>query len=481
MGKICWKKDFKPHQLLSILENAKIIANGKVSFTGWEIPSITVAVKQSISFPEQYSEIDQNKVIKEALNNVASHAPITPDKVLEAVQLLAEKYKKLQPENYFLLSKLSINFIDIVVDKIKPNKNQIQIALNDDKINYVLYSSPKGTTSGTIEFDEIGFNPSPRKDLTQQLKDCLPNVVKLLDERNELKKVLIKEMTIGDIKVSFYRGDFPSKFNGRNELIRNIAFRSKMNDPGYIFTVIKVTANNEKSAFNKALKTLHAIRAYLCLIYNPYPSFEYNINPFVPINSIRTGEVSTLHNENGDAHLIFNIENDFKPKEIIISETKALNIILKDFKSTLKSSYKNKLIEALNCYVTALDSKDHNVGLMRIWNAIEILTSKQEDSFDKVVKRFSLLYANEPYRLQILMYIRDFRNRFVHNNEDDINAKHYCFELQKAFKDMLFFQLHNSSIFESFDDMLAFLDLPKTKSALTKKSKLINRAVKYAK
>ncbi|HAT9652301.1 TPA: hypothetical protein JBD40_15760, partial [Legionella pneumophila subsp. pneumophila] len=146
---------------------------------------------------------------------------------------------------------------------------------------------------------------------------------------------------------------------------------------------------------------------------------------------------------------------------------------------TQKSSYKNKLTEALNCYVTPLDSKDHNVGLMRIWNAIEVLTSKQEDSFDKVIKRFSLLYVNEQYRLQILMYIRDFRNRFVHNNDEDTNAKHYCFELQKAFKDMIFFQLRNRKLFKDFDDVLAFLDLPKTKPALKKKAKFINSAIKY--
>ncbi len=130
-------------------------------------------------------------------------------------------------------------------------------------------------------------------------------------------------------------------------------------------------------------------------------------------------------------------------------------------------------------YVHALDERDQNVALIRLWGAIEALTVPSEANYDLVTRRCSFLFPDHEYHKQVLEHLREYRNCSVHAGDQIGRAKTNCYQLQHYFNNLIIFHLNYAKDFSSLEEANNFLDLPSNKKTLQEKKLLIEKAIKF--
>lgn len=322
------------------------------------------------------------------------------------------------------------------------------------------------------------------------------NVIKKINEliaqRNSKKEtvfhilssisLLCKESHTIDIeesKIDLLSDAFPAThFLARNKLLENTVFSDNDIHKGYSKIIVQVKAKSVTMAIEKGLKFLDLQRAIWCLISNP--TMELFGDEFNPINRIRLGEVHTIHNEDGTAALdgfwsepnfVKTKQYEFKPELKENSE-----YFLKQLK---KSKYSSNLKDALLRYVRALDEKDHNNALIKLWGALESLTVPSGANADLVTRRCSFLFADHKFHKQSLEHLRERRNRTVHAGYKSEEAKKLCFQLQYYFLRLMRFHIIDAGRFPTLEKANEFLDLPPDKDELLRRKDLIDLALSF--
>lgn len=249
----------------------------------------------------------------------------------------------------------------------------------------------------------------------------------------------------------------------------------------YSNVIITVKAKSPSMAVTKALRCLDLQRAIWCLLSNSLMQFAGN--EWEPINEIRLGQIHTVHNEDGGvASEAFWYEPNFvKAKPFNLwNQNNHFEQNVQDILSQLnKSKYSEKLKDALLRYVRALDERDQNNALIKLWGAIESLTSPSGANGDLVIKRCAFLHSEYNFHMQVLEHLRAYRNQSVHAGDQREEVKNHCYQLQFYFDRLMRFHINKAAVFPDLEKANEFLDLPPDKESLLRKKELIESALSF--
>ncbi len=297
-----------------------------------------------------------------------------------------------------------------------------------------------------------------------------------------LKKPLpYKTAKIESCKIRLIEGNYPKKYSSRSETIIRSMFKTDYATPrNYTNVIVTVQAKDNISAASKCLRGLDIQRAIWCMFANA--STELIGDAWKPINRIRHGQIQTVHNHYGksDINTIW-----FEPNYLEITPYSSHNTDLFSDNSKWaasqleKSKYSNNIKEALLRYVRALDEKDQNTALIRLWGAIECLAAPGNRNYDQITKRCSFLFSEAEYHRQVLEHLREYRNKNVHAGEENDSAKLNCYQLQYYFRELILFHLRNVNEFDNLDEANQYLDLPTNNKLLAQRKVLIDKAIKF--
>ncbi len=291
---------------------------------------------------------------------------------------------------------------------------------------------------------------------------------------------LNQRTTIDGSTIRLLGEEFPRKYGNRIEAIAHAKIPVDPTPKGYTRVVIHVRAKNPYGAVTKALRTIDLQRAILCFLCNY--QMEYRGIEWMPINVIRLGGCHTIHYPDGKmATKTVWFEPNFTEAPIYRpAQGSALQKNLSyGLRRLFSSKYTAQLSDALLRYVRALDERDQNNAFIKLWGAVEALTSPGEAKYDLVIRRCSFLYSDIVYHRQILEHLREYRNQSVHAGDQSGAAKVHCFQLQRYFSRLIFFHLANAHEFASLDEANQFLDLPPDKDILLKQKRMRQKALRF--
>lgn len=80
---------------------------------------------------------------------------------------------------------------------------------------------------------------------------------------------------------------------------------------------------------------------------------------------------------------------------------------------------------------------------------------------------------------QLLQLLREYRNKYVHLDQNNAEMETYMYQLKNIVEVMLTFHIWNKFHFSSIQDAAAFLSLPHNEKSLNAKLKLLNSAKKF--
>lgn len=291
----------------------------------------------------------------------------------------------------------------------------------------------------------------------------------------------INTTIINNIKVRLLKDEFPKKYIGREQQIELRISGHENSLSKYCNVILSTKAQSELAAAKRCLYSFDYLRGIWCLLTNTSAEFIGG-NPDIPINNIRLGLAHTAHKENGNvASSIYWYEPNFIPIEPF--KIKDIKNFIKGYNWLInqieKSKYSKQLIESVVRYVRALDEKDHNVALIKIWNALEYLTSPNQANYDLITRRCAFLYKDYNYHKQILEHLRENRNLNVHAGEQLGKAKTYCFQLQNYFRTLINFHAEWIDDFKSLEEANNFLDLPTNVDELERRKNHLEKAITF--
>ncbi len=289
-------------------------------------------------------------------------------------------------------------------------------------------------------------------------------------------------LQINGAKLHILFGNYPARYNSRYDLLKKYGNNIATNPESYCKVIIEVKAKSPSSAVNRAFKSLDLQRAFWCLMGNSRLKITFGKPSLEPINVVRVGREHTLHFSNGEPAFDgiwfepeFAEASPFRIEKPRISTLKSRLAI----KQISESAFGEQLTSSLIKYVRALDHIDANTAFLRLWGAIEGLTSPGQADYDKVVRRCAFLFKDSDFHRQILEHLREFRNENIHKGEYSENARIHCFQLQYYYVNLIWFHIHNAKFFKSLNEANTFLDSSTDRNFLKRKIQLARKALHF--
>lgn len=300
-----------------------------------------------------------------------------------------------------------------------------------------------------------------------------------------ITSVPFAQIEICGCKIKFLKAgkSFPRKFSSRNELTSKWNNQNFHTPETYVKIIVKAAAKDPYDAVTRALFAIDVLRSILCLLCNAHMTIEFG-NSRKRINTISLGGAHTLHLESGvGATEFFWYEGDYSAQSAF-SQDKTIEF-LKNVRWCIarlkKIRYSEIFNDALVRYVRAYDEVDSNSTIMHAWGALEALLSPHENNFDKVIKRCIFIYDDRDYAKQTLEHLREYRNSSVHSGESLSDPKTHCYQMQKFFRNLIFFHLRNIKYFSTIEEINYFLDLTPDSEILENRIKFHKKALRLLK
>jgi len=286
-----------------------------------------------------------------------------------------------------------------------------------------------------------------------------------------------------DCSIEFAPSGHSKRFDSRKDLFARHRLATTETPANYLAVKVEVVAKSDDAAFGKAMRSLDLLRALLCLMGNSRMEFSIGSSPSrQPINAVRLGSRHTVHLPDGSSSrdgLWY--EPEFRPTKLY--KPKKPEVVARNARWAMKrikgSKYREALVSSLLRFVRALDHQDPNVAFVRLWSALETLTTPGRADYDKLVQRTAFLFRDNEYHTQVLEHLREYRNANVHAGEESSNARTHCFQLQMYYVNAAWFYIRNAIEFASLDAANEFLDLPPDPRELKRRAALIKRGIRF--
>lgn len=243
---------------------------------------------------------------------------------------------------------------------------------------------------------------------------------------------------------------------------------------------IKTRAKNQNIAFTSSLRSIDIYRSVLCLLCNS--GMEFFGQSWTPINKIRLGSIHTIHDENHDTDFknlyfepYYTHARPFvfkEPKKILARASKILQKIS-------KCSYKTDITDSLVIYVRALDEANQTNAFIKLWSALERITTPNNADYSLLIKRTSFIWRDADFATETLKHLRDYRNKAVHSGHESSESKAFCYQLQSYYREIILFHVFSSGKFNSLEEANSFLDLPRSTKELKRNKFLLTKAIHF--
>jgi hypothetical protein len=282
--------------------------------------------------------------------------------------------------------------------------------------------------------------------------------------------------------IRFLKGAFPKRYEARDRLIKANPTSVPLAPESYTRVIVSLKAKSPAAAFHRAMRSLDLQRAIWCLMGNSRMQITFGTPSLKPVNAIRLGGHHTVHCEDGkEAREGIWFEPGYAEAKLFGFAKPAL--VRKNSRWALRriglSPYRAQIVSALVRYVRALDEVDANTAFLRLWSAVESLTTPEVADYDKLVRRCAFLFQESLFHRQMLEHLREYRNDSVHAGEYSDDARTLCFQLQLYFNALIWFHIKNSTFFTSLNEANQFLDTPADKSAIKRQMSLSKKALKF--
>jgi hypothetical protein len=294
---------------------------------------------------------------------------------------------------------------------------------------------------------------------------------------------LPKELQLAGATIRFL-ANYPVRFRKtRERLLIEKRVPVAPTPDSYCKVTVDVRAKSPSAAVKKALHALDLQRSVWCLMGNPQMQMSFGSASLSPINVVRLGSQHTLHLPTGQpATEGMWFEPSFESATIFRAAKP--EIVKKHSRWALRkitaSPYGDLLAGSLIRFVRALDEPEPSTAFLRLWGALEALTTPGQADYDKVVRRCSFLFKERAFHRQLLEHLREFRNATVHAGEESERARTHCFQLQLYFVNLIWFHLQSAQFFQTLDEANFFLDSPDDLAELQRRLKLVRKALRYA-
>ena len=291
---------------------------------------------------------------------------------------------------------------------------------------------------------------------------------------------LQKVAKLAGASLTLLTGDFPKRYGSREIAINEQKPPVSPVPRDYCKVIVRLKAKSHFAAMTGALRAIDLQRAAWCFYGNT--ELEIVGKDWEPINCVRLGGIHTVHDPIGHTAAQ---EVWFEPNFVqrSVHSPRKPDIFRRNCRNLLRrmrlSPYSEELADALVRYVRALDERDQNIAFLRLWGAIEALTSPDRADYDKVVHRCAFLFRDFEYHRQELEHLRLYRNGSVHAGDQGENAKTHCFQLQMYFRALFRFHLGIAKQIESLAEANEFLDTKPDIVFLKRRKLLVNKALRF--
>jgi hypothetical protein len=247
---------------------------------------------------------------------------------------------------------------------------------------------------------------------------------------------------------------------------------------------IHVAGRSIHDAAYRALQDFDLLRSIWNLGRNMPTDRRWSIGSRRPVNSILLGPLHTLHLPNGRlATETWWYEAQYQQPTSLVDLSANRSRMYK-FDAQVRRvlnrlTYGDLVQNAILKYGRALDYPNWRNAFLQLWNVLEDVTFTGGKNYDVTIKRASFVWKEHQYHRQVLEYLRDLRNSFVHESTTSNELEMHLYHLKRYVEEILRFHLVNGKRFESRAEVEQFLDLPKDARVLAKKIDLLRRAARY--
>ncbi|PIL39200.1 hypothetical protein CR103_14025 [Massilia psychrophila] len=236
-----------------------------------------------------------------------------------------------------------------------------------------------------------------------------------------LKDAVPRGRTVNQCAIRFHK-TLPRKFRSARAALLKVENSVGINveNDGYLFVEVTVTAVNDYTAFEMAMEALAVYRGLIQLhvsktinqFAGPTLAHRYPAEP-----QLKLGNIHTVHTAEGgpiqNAHWFeetINKDPAIEGENFAAADDGVRRFLRKMTNSSPEfSQFCTKFIAA---YTTALDTRDADAKLVRFWLCLELLTGA--DDAKNIIKRIAFFYSNQEVVVAQLKALRSARNSHVH-------------------------------------------------------------------
>jgi len=339
-----------------------------------------------------------------------------------------------------------------------------------------------GLSKAQGKLNQLSFEAAINKALRKELSTAVERYL-LISSISLKGKNIPRSIKILDATIEFLPRGIPRSFDGRHNVVKKHSHIIEDTPATYLPVRISVRDKSPTAAAQQAIDYLDLFRGLMALYVNF--AMQWTLGGSVsyePINRVRCGSRHTIHSPSGKiATEAFWFEPNFRPAKIYEAENslKLFEVIRRDVAKISKSPYTKELANALIKYARSLDEPDANTAFIKLWSALESVTTPGIADYDKMIKRCCFLYSDGEYHRQILEHLREYRNKSVHSGVEGEDARTNCYLLQSFFRTAVHFYKGNHQAFSSLDAANEFLDLPADRFALAAQLRALRKAMRF--
>ncbi len=251
----------------------------------------------------------------------------------------------------------------------------------------------------------------------------------------------------------------------------------------YTFVRISTWGRSEDEAGEKALNALDLLRGIWTLLLNWRKwSAPWHLM-LRPANQLLLAPVQSLHQPSGRLIEDYVWYDPHFAGPTITHDLKRYWGRVLDFERWVRKRltiqpHRMQLEGAIRRYARALDGRDFDSAMIKLWSVLELLTASRD--YDTVIKRALFVWPNDEMEMHrhVLETLRRQRNLTVHAGSESKADLAPVFQLKRYVEQLLIFHLGNRFGFTSIAKTATLLDLPTDNAQLLDDIRVHEDAIK---
>lgn len=289
-----------------------------------------------------------------------------------------------------------------------------------------------------------------------------------------------------DDSVLVFSNKIDKRFSKPREKIIENAKHSILGEFPRRYSYVKAfnQARSSEEAAQNGLDDIDFVRGIWNMFINKRTLMRDSSGRRDPVNKIVLGPIHTLHLKNGNkAGDSWWYEPQYQAPISPIQDEKKIEEFKKYYLSARKHMKGHPYIPELRRFVIrytrALDTRDWEDAFIKLWGLLESLTHTLYDSYKLTIKRAFFPFHDRAYHKQVLIHLKNYRNRSVHVGAESHNIESMMYQLKKYVEALIEFHFAHGKKFGSLENTAKVMDLSVEKDELELRKISIDFARKY--